>query len=264
MSKSRSNVLIKTVGLSKFYGKENEIKAVDNLDLEVFEGETFGLLGPNGAGKTTTIRLLNSIIQPSDGTATISGLDIIEDATKIKAITGLLAESPGLYEKLSPYEFLEFMGALYQLPKSTLYGRIETLLKLFSLYDRKDYLLEGFSTGMKQKVLIAASLIHNPSIIFFDEPTAGLDPRASNMVRDLIEELADQEGKTVVICSHILSIVEELCDRIGIIFQGKLVAIGTIQEIIDQTGSSSLEEAFISLTGGKDLDRQEAWSELMS
>ncbi|MFW9856956.1 MAG: ABC transporter ATP-binding protein [Candidatus Thorarchaeota archaeon] len=251
-------ILIKAEALSKHYGK-GKVKAVDELTLEIYEGETFGLLGPNGAGKTTTVRLLNCILKPTKGTAHVNGFDITADADEVRSITGLLAESPGLYEKLSAYEFLEFMGALYKLKNPVLKDRIEELLQLFNLWDRKDYLLEGFSTGMRQKVLLAATLIHDPKILFFDEPTAGLDPRASHMVKDLIKELAEDAQKTVVICSHILPVVQELCDRIGIIHQGRLIAVGTIEEIITQTRANSLEEAFIAVTGGVDEKELLAW-----
>ena len=257
-------VVIRTVGLSKHYGKGGEIKAVDGLDLEVFEGETFGLLGPNGAGKTTTVRLLNCIIKPTNGTATVSGYDILKEDDKVKRVTGLLAESPGLYEKLSAYEFLEFMGALYDIPGDILPRRIEDLLKLFSLEDRRNHLLEGYSRGMKQKILIAAALIHDPPILFLDEPTSMLDPRASLMVKDLIKELADQAGKTIFICSHILPVVEELCDRIGIVNEGKLIALGTVNEIIAQTEKNTLEEAFIEITGGIKEKELLAWREQRS
>jgi ABC-2 type transport system ATP-binding protein len=251
--------VIRTEQLSKHYGKGGEIQAVDELDLEVYEGETFGLLGPNGAGKTTTVRVLNCIIKPTSGIATVNGYDILKQETEVKRGTGLLAESPGLYEKLSAYEFLEFMGALYDVPNDVLSKRIDDLLKLFSLYDRRDYLLEGYSRGMKQKVLIAAAMIHDPPILFFDEPTSMLDPRAALMVKDLIKGLADRAGKTIFICSHILPLVEELCDRIGIIDQGRLIALGTIDEIIDKTGMMTLEEAFIALTGGAEEKELLAW-----
>ena len=254
-------VVIKTYDLSKYYGKANEIKAVDELDLEVYEGETFGLLGPNGAGKTTTIRLLNCIIKPTSGTATVGGYDILKGDDDVKRVTGLLAESPGLYEKLSAYEFLEFMGALYDVPGNILVERIDDLLKLFSLVDRRDYLLEGYSRGMKQKVLIASALIHDPPILFLDEPTSTLDPRAALMVKDLIRNLSESANKTIFLCSHILPIVEELCDRIGIIDQGKLIAVGTVNEIISQTKTRTLEQAFIALTGGVEEKELLAWRE---
>ncbi len=253
--------IIHTEKLSKHYGTRSEIKALDGLDLEVFEGETFGLLGPNGAGKTTTVRLLSCIIKPTGGTATVNGYDILKDETKVKSITGMLAESPGLYEKLSAYEFLEFIGALYDVPANVLKERIDDLLKLFGLDDRRDDLLEGYSRGMKQKVLIAAALVHDPSILFLDEPTSGLDPRAALMVKDLIKKLAETAGKTIFICSHILPIVEELCDRIGIIDQGKLIAVGTVKEILTRTKTKTLEEAFIALTGGVEEKELLAWRE---
>jgi ABC-2 type transport system ATP-binding protein len=254
-------VVVQTDKLSKYYGKGGEIKAVDELDLEVYEGETFGLLGPNGAGKTTTVRLLNCIIKPTAGTATINGHDILKDETNVKRVTGLLAESPGLYEKLSAHEFLEFIGALYDVPSNVLSERIDDLLKLFELYDRRDYLLESYSRGMKQKTLIAAALIHDPPILFLDEPTSTLDPRAALVVKDLIKKLADSAGRTIFICSHILPLVEELCDRIGIINQGKLIAVGTVDEIIAQTKTKTLEEAFIAITGGAEEKELLAWRE---
>jgi len=252
-------VVIHTDKLSKYYGKGGDIKAVNELDLEVYEGETFGLLGPNGAGKTTTVRLLNCIIKPTGGTATVNGHDILKEDTEVKRVTGLLAESPGLYEKLSAYEFLEFMGALYDVPNNILTERIDDLLKLFGLHDRRDYLLEGYSRGMKQKILIASALIHDPPILFLDEPTSMLDPRAALMVKDLIKKLAESAGKTIFICSHILPVVEELCDRIGIINQGKLIALGTVDEIISQTKTKTLEEAFIAITGGVEEKELLAW-----
>lgn len=252
-------VVIKTDSLSKYYGRGALIKAVDELDIEVYEGETFGLLGPNGAGKTSTIRLLNCIIKPTNGSATVYGWDVVKDEMEVKRVTGLLAESPGLYEKLSAYEFLEFMGALYDVQRDVLSDRIVDLLKLFSLYDRRDYLLESYSRGMKQKVLLAVALIHDPPILFLDEPTSMLDPRAALMVKDLIKKLASNAGKTIFICSHILPIVEELCDRIGIINRGRLVALGTIEEIINKTKTETLEEAFIAITGGVEEKKLLAW-----
>jgi ABC-2 type transport system ATP-binding protein len=253
--------VIQTKKLSKCYGKGGAIKAVDELDLEIYEGETFGLLGPNGAGKTTTIRLLNCIIKPTSGTALVNDHDILKDETEVKRVTGLLAESPGLYEKLSAKEFLEFIGALYDVPKDVLSERTDDLLKLFGLHDRRNDLLEGYSRGMKQKVLIAAALIHDPPILFFDEPTSNLDPAAALVVKDLLRKLADTAGKTIFICSHILPIVEELCDRIGIINGGKLIAVGTVKEIIAETKTKTLEEAFIAITGGIDEKELLAWRE---
>lgn len=254
-------VLIRTSDLSKFYGKSREIKALNRLNLEVHRGETFGLLGPNGAGKTTAIRLLNCIVKPTTGTATVAGHDILTDQMEIKRMTGLLAESPGLYEKLSANEFLEFMGALYEVPQDIIPNRIDELLKLFGLETRRDHLLEGYSRGMKQRILIAAALIHDPPILFLDEPTSTLDPRAAHMVKDLVKKLSEDAGKTVFISSHILPVVEELCDRIGIIDHGSLVSLGTVKEIKNQTGTETLESAFIDITGGVEQKELLAWRE---
>jgi ABC-2 type transport system ATP-binding protein len=254
-------VVIRTDKLSKYYGKGGEIKALDGLNLEVYEGETFGLLGPNGAGKTTTVRLLNCIIKPNSGTAMVNGYDILKDGNKVKSITGMLAESPGLFEKLSAYEFLEFIGALYDVPSDVLKERINDLLNLFSLDARRDDLLEGYSRGMKQKLLIAAALIHDPPILFLDEPTSGLDPRAALMVKDLIKKLVTTARKTIFICSHMLPTVEELCSRIGIINQGKLMTTGTVKEILAETEKENLEQAFIALTGGVEEKELLAWRE---
>ncbi|MFQ5804381.1 MAG: ABC transporter ATP-binding protein [Candidatus Methylomirabilales bacterium] len=253
--------VIRTETLSKHYGTNGQIKAVDELDLQVYEGETFGLLGPNGAGKTTTIRLLNCILRPTGGRATVGGYDISTQAMDVKRVTGLLAESPGLYEKLSAYEFLEFIGALYDVPGGVIPTRVDELLKLFGLSERRDHLLEGYSRGMKQRILIAAALIHDPPILFLDEPTSTLDPRAALMVKDLIRRLAEDAGKTIFISSHILPIVEELCDRIGIIDRGRLVALGTVEEILARTGAGTLERAFIDLTGGVEEKELLAWRE---
>jgi ABC-2 type transport system ATP-binding protein len=204
---------------------------------------------------------LNCIIKPASGTALVDGHDILKDENEVKQVTGLLAESPGLYEKLSAKEFLEFIGALYNVPRDILPERIDDLLKLFGLHDRRNDLLEGYSRGMKQKVLIAAALIHDPPILFFDEPTSNLDPAAALVVKDLLRKLSDTAGKTIFVCSHILPVVEELCDRIGIINGGKLIAVGTVKEIMAKTRTKTLEEAFIAITGGIDEKELLAWRE---
>jgi ABC-2 type transport system ATP-binding protein len=259
-----SKTMISTRELSKTYGRNGQVVALDKLNLEVYEGETFGLLGPNGAGKTTTVRLLNCIVKPTGGSATVGGHDLINGSLEIKRMTGLLAESPGLYEKLSAHEFLQFMGALYDVPDDVLDTRTDKLLRLFGLHSRRNHLLEGYSRGMKQKVLIAAALIHDPPLLFFDEPTSTLDPNAALMVKDLMKDLAENAGKTIVVCSHILPIIEELCDRIGIINRGGLVAVGTIDELLAKTGKDSLEKAYIDITGGVQQKDLLSWRELRS
>lgn len=252
-------IAVKTVNLTKKFG---DILAIDNLNLEVHKGETFGLLGPNGAGKTTTIRVLNCIIRPTYGSALVNGIDILERPDGVKQICGLLPETPGVFEKLSAEEFLDFIGALYKVPPQTRKNRIDELFDLFGLQDRRNDLLEGYSRGMKQRILLAATLIHDPEILFLDEPTSFLDPQAARMVKDLIKMMAEKAKKTMFICTHILEIAEEICDRIGIIAGGRLVATGTSKSLIKQTGKSSLEEAFIEITGGKiPIDELLAWRE---
>lgn len=250
--------------IKKSYGKRNEIKAVDGLSLDVYPGETFGLLGPNGSGKTTTIRILNGIIKPTSGNATVNGFDVLKNVDEIKRSTGLLAETAGTYEKLSPTEYLEFIGSLYDVSRDILPGRIAGLLDLFNLVDRKNDLIEGFSKGMRQKLLIAAALIHDPPIIFLDEPTSALDPRSALVVKDLIKDLSQKANKTVFVSSHILPLMEEVCDRIAIINQGKLVALGTVEQIVAQTGTANLEAAFIALTGGEDRPELLAWRNVVA
>nr|HDO81393.1 ABC transporter ATP-binding protein [Candidatus Bathyarchaeota archaeon] len=239
-------VAIKTRGLTKFYGSTLGVK---DLNLEVSSGETFGFLGPNGSGKTTTVRLLNCIIKPTSGTAKVGGYDIVSEPEKVKRITGLLPETPGVYEKLSAREFLEFIGGLYGVPEDTLKRRIDELLEFFEIEDRGDELLEGFSKGMRQKVLLASALIHDPEIVFLDEPTSGLDPFSSKMVKDLVKTLSSETNKTFFICTHILPLAEEVCGRIGIIDRGELKEVGTPEGLMEKYGAGNLEEVFLQVTG---------------
>ena len=250
---------IEVDGICKYYGRRNEIRALDRLSLKVRPGETFGLLGPNGSGKTTTIRILNGIIRPTSGRAQVNGYDVLSQSDEVKRSTGLLAESPGLYEKLSPTEYLEFVGSLYDIPRPLLQERVGRLLSLFHLEQRRDDLLEGFSRGMKQKVLIAAALVHDPPVIFLDEPTSALDPRASLVVKELVKDLSAKAEKTVFVSSHILPLMEEVCDRIAIIDRGRLSAVGTVKELMEVSGTTSLEEAFMHFTGGKESTDPLAW-----
>jgi len=231
--------------LSKKFGS---LTALNNLTLKIDYGITFGLLGPNGAGKTTTVRLLTGIIKPTSGMAYVNGINLAE-SDQIKAQTGLLPEQPGVFGKLTAEEFLEFIGGLYQVDSSVLNERIDELLRMFALEDRRYDLLETYSRGMKQKILLASALVHDPTILFLDEPTSNLDPEASKMVKDLIKELSSTLNKTVFICSHLLPLVEEICDRIGIIVAGTLLFDGTIPEILSETNSKTLEDAYLKLAG---------------
>lgn len=248
----KNGVTIKTHKLNKHFGP---VHAVHNLDLEVQQGSRFGFLGPNGAGKTTTVRILSGLMKQSSGTATVCGLPLDQKRNKIKEITGLLPETPGLYSKLSAVEFLEFIGALNGKNGSQLMHRIDSLLELLGLESRQDDLIESYSSGMKQKVLIASTLLHDPKLVFLDEPTSRLDPSASMVVKELIQVLADETATTFFICTHQTSFAEDVCDHIGIIIDGALVVQGTLEDITTATNTSDLEEAYLQIVGSK-VDRE--------
>jgi ABC-2 type transport system ATP-binding protein len=249
---------IETQDLTKHFGN---VLAVNKLNLRIPYGKTYGLLGPNGAGKTTTVRMLNAIISNTSGSAKVSGYDINTQSKEVKTLCGFLPESPGLYQKLTAREFLEFIGELYYLPKHIIKARVEELLDIFALKDRENDLLEGFSRGMKQKICLCAALIQDPKILFLDEPTSNLDPAAARMVKDLISELAKKADKTVFICTHLLDAAEELCDVIGIIDNGELKVEGTPQKIIESVGAKNLEDAYLKIMGANHIDDLLAWRE---
>ncbi len=220
--------MIEIVGLGRtFDGKA----AVEDLNLTVEKGEVFGLLGPNGAGKTTTIRMLTCLIKQTSGTAFVNGLEIntSSDSQKIRGIVGVLPESPGLYESLSATRNLDFFAQLYGVPKGRREKRIEELLKMLELWDRRDEPVATYSKGMKQKIAIARAFVHDPQVVFLDEPTAGLDPQASLTVREFLVALK-KEGRTVFINSHHLDEVERLCDRIAVMNRTAL-AIGSPKDL---------------------------------
>ncbi|MFW9978764.1 MAG: ABC transporter ATP-binding protein [Candidatus Thorarchaeota archaeon] len=248
---TKDSICIQSSSLTKKFG---ELKAVDSLDLNVGIGTRFALLGPNGAGKTTTVRMLSGLMTPSSGNASVCGFDISRDRDAVKAVTGLLPESPGLYSKLSAVEFLEFIGALNGLTRTQLDHRIGRLLSIMGLESRQDDLLEGYSSGMKQKVLVASTVLHEPQLVFLDEPTSRLDPAASALVKDLIKALSDETNTTFFICTHMTSFAEELCDVVGILNDGRLVTVGSPQNIMTDSKADSLENAYLKIVGGK-IDR---------
>jgi ABC-2 type transport system ATP-binding protein len=209
---------VRTEGLGRRFG---DLWALRGMDLELAPGEVFGLLGPNGAGKTTTVRLLTSLIGPSEGRAWVDGFDVTADADTVRARIGILTETPGLYDRLTATQNLDFFARLHALDPTTRAERIERFLRLFELWDRRDDLAGTFSKGMKQKLAIARALIHEPSVVFLDEPTAALDPEAAFVVREAIASLRGA-GRTIVLCTHNLDEAERLCDRIGFMRGGLL------------------------------------------
>ena len=238
--------MIRLENLSKHYGR---LAAVDSLNLEVQRGEIFGFLGPNGAGKTTTIRVMMGILRATSGRVTLGGYDVEQEPEKAKAITGFIPDRPFIYEKLSGREFLKFVGSLHRVDAALLQRRIPELLEHFELSDWKDELVESYSHGMKQRLVLCAALIHQPKILIVDEPMVGIDPRGTRMLKDLFLSLA-KKGTTLFLSTHSISIAEEICQRIGIIHKGKLIASGTMADLyrLAKVKEGRLESVFLELT----------------
>ncbi len=220
--------VIEVEALTRSFGP---IRAVDGVTFQVYEGEVFGLLGPNGAGKTTTVRLLNGVLKASGGRARVLGIDPAADGCALRRRTGVLTETPSLYERLTARENLLLFGALYGIPEADLPRRVDRMLEWFELAERAEDRVGNFSKGMKQRLALARALLHEPPLLFLDEPTAGLDPEAARQVTDLIRQLSHQEGRTVFLCTHNLPEAQHLCDRVAVMDRGRLLAIGTLEEL---------------------------------
>jgi ABC-2 type transport system ATP-binding protein len=247
--------MLRARGLTRRYGS---LLALDRLDLEIGPGQIFGLLGPNGAGKTTTIRLLTGLLRPTEGSVEVGGFDLETHPREARRLLGYVADEPHLYEKLTPVEFLRFSGELYGVSAGDIAARTERLLRLFDLGDQANLLIEGLSHGMKQKVALAGALVHEPRVFFLDEPTVGLDPRGARILKELLRRLAER-GVTVVLSTHILEIAERLCDRVAILGKGRLLATGTLEELRARAGDRSLEEIFLTMTGGDAAPPEDAF-----
>jgi ABC-2 type transport system ATP-binding protein len=242
--------VIEAEHLTKQYGMgANAPLAVADLSLSVAAGELLGFLGENGAGKTTTIKMLTGLIPPTGGAARIGGFDLRADPLKAKALVGYIPDNPFLYEKLTGREFMEFIGDLYRVPASAARRtRIHDLLTLFDLDTKAESMIGGYSRGMRQKIALAAALLHDPKALFLDEPTVGLDPKSTRRLQDVLRAVAAQ-GTAVFLSTHVMEVAAGLCDRIAILHKGRLAAIGTPSELT-AGGSRTLEEVFLSLTGG--------------
>jgi ABC-2 type transport system ATP-binding protein len=238
--------MIELKGITKKY---SGFCAVDNLNLSVRKGEIYGFLGPNGAGKTTTIKIITGVLQPTAGTVTIGGLDMRTQPEAAKRKIGFIPDRPYLYEKLTGMEFLKFTADLYSVPDEIYRKKAQKNLEMFSLADWSDELIESYSHGMKQRLIMSAALLHDPEIIIVDEPMVGLDPAAILMVKEIFQELSRQ-GVSVFMSTHTLSIAEDTCDRIGIIHRGRLIASGTTADLQREAKitDADLEKVFLNLT----------------
>jgi ABC-2 type transport system ATP-binding protein len=238
--------MIELKSLTKKYG---DYTAVDDLNLYVKKGEIFGFIGPNGAGKTTTIKMIGGILAPSAGTVKITGIDIQQEPEKAKGKIGFIPDRPYLYEKLTGMEFLKFTADLYGVPDDIFSQKAQQNLEMFSLADWSDQLIESYSHGMKQRLIMSAALLHDPEVIIVDEPMVGLDPAAILMVKDLFQRLA-QKGVTIFMSTHTLVVAEDICERIGVINKGQLIASGTTADLQREANitDADLEQVFMNLT----------------
>jgi ABC-2 type transport system ATP-binding protein len=239
--------MIQLEQLTKKYGT---FTAVDAIDLEVPAGQLFGFLGPNGAGKTTTLRMIAGILRPTSGRVRIGGIDVAAQPVEAKAMLGFIPDRPFIYEKLTGMEYLRFVAGLYGQEGPQIEHRGRELLGLFDLEDWRDELVESYSHGMRQKLIISGALVHRPRVIVVDEPMVGLDPKAARTLKDLFREYT-RRGNTIMMSTHTLEVAQHMCDRIGIIRRGRIAASGTMDELRRdaEAGADGLEDIFLRLTG---------------
>jgi ABC-2 type transport system ATP-binding protein len=238
--------MIRAQGLIKKFG---EFTAVDNIAFDVAKGEIFAFLGPNGAGKTTTIKMLTTLLTPTSGSVELDGLNPVTHQTAARKQFGIVFQDPSVDDELTAYENMDFHGVLYSVPRTIRKERIERLLRLFELWERRDDPVKQFSGGMRRRLEIARSLLHTPKIIFLDEPTLGLDPQTRNQLWTHVKKLNEDEQVTVFLTTHYMEEAERIAHRIAIIDHGKIIAQGTPDELKQQTNTASLEQAFLALTG---------------
>ena len=248
---TNSTSAVELKGVAKRYG---EILAVDNMDLTINPGEIFGLLGPNGSGKSTTLKMLLGLVQPDYGSVNVLGLDVQKDAVAVKQLVGYVPESPRLYEFLTGIEYLDFIGDIYGMKTEEKSARINEYLKALELEGREGDMISSYSGGMKQKVALISAFLHRPKLLVLDEPLSGLDPRSAKIVKDLLHELKAQ-GVTTLMSTHVLEIAQAICDRIAIMYHGKLLALGSMDELRKKASmpGSGLEDIFLKLTGTGDI-----------
>jgi ABC-2 type transport system ATP-binding protein len=242
---------VKLTGVSKRYA---DITAVDYLDLEVKKGEILGLLGPNGSGKSTTLKMILGLVKPDSGSVNVLGINVEDDPVAVKRKVGYVPESPRTYEFLTGLEFLDFTGDVYGMAPDEKKKRIDEFVKALDLEGREGDMISSYSEGMKQKVIIISALMHKPELLLLDEPLSGLDPKSARIVKDLLHELAAQ-GVIAIMSTHVLEIAQAMCDRIAIMYEGKLLALGTMKELRQKAKmpESGLEDIFLKLIGTGDV-----------
>ncbi|HEV8385251.1 MAG TPA: ATP-binding cassette domain-containing protein [Candidatus Acidoferrales bacterium] len=242
--------MIEAQGLTKIFKdkKRGEIRAVDGVNFKAQPGQIYGLLGANGAGKTTTLRMLATILRPSSGTAKVAGFDVADDPEKVRAHVGFLSTATALYGRLTAREFVEYFGRLHGMDETALAKRIDEIFARLDMNEFRDRRCDKLSTGMKQKVSIARTLVHDPPVMIFDEPTIGLDVMTARVIVQFIRECRAQ-GKTVILSTHVMSEVEKLCDTVGIIHNGKLLAEGTLPQLRERYAEQDMEEIFVKVVG---------------
>ncbi|MGY5874567.1 MAG: ABC transporter ATP-binding protein [Candidatus Thorarchaeota archaeon] len=245
--------VIKTENLTKIFekGRKREVVALDQVNIEIGRGEVFGLLGPNGAGKTTLIRILVGLLTPTEGRAWVLGKNVVEEIDEIRPRVSLLPQEAGAYERLTARENLVYYGGLYGIPGDVLNDRADRLLDIVGLREKENYQVKTFSGGMKRKVLVARSLIIEPEIIFMDEPTTGVDTIGARVVRNLLKKLSSEDKQTIILTTHDLNEVSELCHRVAILNEGRLVAVGRPGELEEKYKAANLEEVFTGLVTGE-------------
>ncbi|MDQ7794771.1 MAG: ABC transporter ATP-binding protein [bacterium] len=239
--------MLEVRGLSKRFGRAG-ILAVDGVSFAAAGGEVFGLLGENGAGKTTTLRMLATVLQPTSGTATVNGHDLVTEATAVRRQIGVVSSEPGVYDRLTPREHLFYFAGLHDLPRAEAGRRADRLISRLGMEEFADRRSAQLSRGMKQKVALARALLTDPPVLLMDEPTAGLDVTSARVVEEFIEE-SRSAGKSIIFSSHIMSQVEKLCDRVAVIHRGRIVAAGTVTELKSRSLQERFEDVFVRLVG---------------